>query len=82
MYIILCTLMYFLQEKMIFHPDKLANDFKFEFKQNFKEWNIKTKDEEKLELYYHRGYEVSRGEGLDPIEIHSFYGTMKMLRFS
>ena len=48
MYIILCTLMYFLQEKMIFHPEKLAKEFKYEFKQNFKEWNIKTKDDEFL----------------------------------
>ncbi len=48
MYIILCTLMYFFQEKMIFHPDKLANDYKYEFQQNFKEWNIKTKDDELL----------------------------------
>lgn len=48
MYIILCTLMYFLQEKMIFHPDKLAADYKFEFKQDFREWNIKTKDDELL----------------------------------
>lgn len=42
MYIILCTLMYFLQEKMIFHPDKLARDHKYDFKQNFKEWDVKT----------------------------------------
>lgn len=45
MYIILCTLMYFMQEKMIFHPDKLANNHKFEFQNNFREWNIKTKDD-------------------------------------
>lgn len=43
---------------------------------------FETKDEEKLRLYYNRGYSVSKGEGLDPIEIYSFYGTMKMLRFS
>lgn len=48
MYIILCTLMYFLQEKMIFHPEKLADNYKYEFKQNFKEWNIKTKDDDFL----------------------------------
>lgn len=45
MYIILCTLMYFLQEKMIFHPDKLAKDYKYDFKQGFKEWDIKTPDD-------------------------------------
>lgn len=43
---------------------------------------FRTEDEEKLKLYYNRGYSVSKGEGLDPIDIYSFYGTMKMLRFS
>jgi len=38
--------MYCLQEKMIFHPEKLAKDFKYEFNQEFKEWNIKTKNDE------------------------------------
>jgi pimeloyl-ACP methyl ester carboxylesterase len=48
MYIILCALMYFLQEKMIFHPEKLAKDYKYEFNQNFREWNIKTNDDDFL----------------------------------
>lgn len=48
MYIILCTLMYFLQEKMIFHPEKLAADYKYDFKQNFKEWNVKTENDDFL----------------------------------
>jgi hypothetical protein len=43
---------------------------------------FRTEDEEKLKLYFHRGCEVSKGEGLDPMEIYKFYGTMRMLRFS
>ena len=40
--------MYFLQEKMIFHPDKLDKAFKYEFAQNFQELNITIKDKEQL----------------------------------
>ncbi len=48
MYIFLCTLMYFLQEIMIFHPDKLDKNFKYEFAQDFQEINITVKDKEQL----------------------------------
>src|SRR5712671_1878133 len=48
MYIILCTLMFCFQEKMIFHPDKLDKNFKYEFAQNFQEVNITVKDKEQL----------------------------------
>lgn len=48
MYILLCTLMYFMQEKMIFHPDKLDKNFKYEFAQSFQELNIPVKENTQL----------------------------------
>jgi uncharacterized protein len=43
-YIVTCGLLYFFQEKLIFVPDKLPDDYQFEFNQNFQEINIKTND--------------------------------------
>lgn len=43
-YILLCTLVYFFQEKLIFHPDVLALDMKYEFDGDYEELNIKMDD--------------------------------------
>ncbi|MEO8147071.1 MAG: alpha/beta fold hydrolase [Bacteroidia bacterium] len=43
-YIFVCGLLYFIQEKLIFFPKKLNKDFQFEFYQNFEELNIRTRD--------------------------------------
>lgn len=43
-YILICILMYFFQEQFIFLPEKLSNDFKFEFNQPFKEINIQDEN--------------------------------------
>lgn len=43
-YVVLCVILYFFQEKMIFFPEKLEKDFKFSFSQKFEELNIPTKD--------------------------------------
>ncbi len=43
LYLALCGILYFVQEKMIFFPQKLSNDFRFRFR-NFEEVSIKTKD--------------------------------------
>ena len=43
-YIIICGLLYFFQEKLIFFPEKLSKEYKFDFNRNFEEINIKTKD--------------------------------------
>lgn len=43
-YVLICVLLYFFQEKLIFFPDKLNKDFKFNFGQPFKELTVKTKD--------------------------------------
>ena len=43
-YMGICIALYFLQEKIIFHPEKLESNFKFSFQQPFEELNIKAKD--------------------------------------
>jgi len=43
-YIVICGFLYFFQEHMIFRPEKLPADYKFEFNQNFQEINIRTVD--------------------------------------
>jgi len=42
LYIIICGLMYFLQEKIIFFPEKLNQNYAFGFKANFEELSIRT----------------------------------------
>ncbi|GAB2807587.1 alpha/beta hydrolase [Ferruginibacter profundus] len=48
LYIALCILLYFFQEKLIFFPVKLDPQYRFGFNQPFKELNITTKDNKKL----------------------------------
>ncbi len=48
LYAILCGIGYFIQEKLIFFPEKLADDYQFPFDQNFEEIKIKTQDNETL----------------------------------
>jgi pimeloyl-ACP methyl ester carboxylesterase len=43
-YLLLCVALYFLQEKLIFFPDKLDKNFRFDFSSPFEEHNIKTTD--------------------------------------
>ncbi|OYU79229.1 MAG: alpha/beta hydrolase [Flavobacterium sp. BFFFF1] len=44
LYIIVCTLLYFFQEKLIFFPEKLAPDYRFAFSQPFEEINVNAPD--------------------------------------
>lgn len=44
LYILLCLLLYFFQEKLIFFPQHLDKNYKFEFGQKFEEINSKTTD--------------------------------------
>jgi len=44
LYVTICALFYFNQEKFGFHPTKLATDYEYDFKGNFEEINLKTKD--------------------------------------
>lgn len=43
-YIIVCGLLYFFQEKMIFFPEQLDKNFKFSFAEKYEELNVKTQD--------------------------------------
>lgn len=43
-YILICGLLYFFQEKIIFFPEKLDKNYQFEFGSNTEEINIKTED--------------------------------------
>jgi pimeloyl-ACP methyl ester carboxylesterase len=43
-YVLICTGLYFFQEKLLFFPDKLEKSYPFSFNQPFDEINIKTKD--------------------------------------
>ena len=43
-YLLICIVLFFFQEKLIFLPGKLDKNFRFAFGQKFKEINIKTKD--------------------------------------
>lgn len=44
----LCVIVFFYQEKIIFHPEKLKENYSFNFKNDFEEITIHTKDHKKL----------------------------------
>jgi pimeloyl-ACP methyl ester carboxylesterase len=43
-YIVVCGLLFFLQEKLIFFPEKLDKQYNFGFTQSYEELNFKTRD--------------------------------------
>ncbi len=47
-YVILCVGVYFYQEKIIFYPEKLPQNYKFNFRDDFEEITIRTKDDKRL----------------------------------
>ena len=47
-YIVVCLLLFVLQEKIIFFPEKLDKNFKFSFTQKFEEVNLQTEDHKLL----------------------------------
>ena len=48
LYVLICGLLYFFQEKLIFFPEKLSKDYKFPFLASFEEISIKTADQVNL----------------------------------
>lgn len=48
LYVIIFIGLYFLQEKMIFMPDSLSQDYLYSFSENFQEINLETEDGAKL----------------------------------
>lgn len=47
-YILVCVLLFIFQEKLIFFPEKIHNDYKFSFENDFEEINLRTKDQKLL----------------------------------
>jgi len=47
-YLLMCALLFFFQEYLIFFPETLPRDYKFKFNQKFEEINVKTKDQKIL----------------------------------
>ncbi|MEP7277064.1 MAG: alpha/beta fold hydrolase [Bacteroidota bacterium] len=47
-YVLVCAVLYFLQERLIFFPAKLPAGYRFSFQGNFEEWNLLTKDQTHL----------------------------------
>lgn len=47
-YVVICCLVYFLQEKLIFYPEKLSKDHRFAFNQPFRELSFSMKDGKSL----------------------------------
>jgi alpha-beta hydrolase superfamily lysophospholipase len=43
-FVLACAFLYFIQEKLIFHPGKLAKTYKFDFEHNFEERYIPAAD--------------------------------------
>lgn len=44
LYLVVCGILFFFQEKLIFFPQKLNKEYQFSFDQEFEEINIKTND--------------------------------------
>ena len=48
LYILICIVLFFFQERLIFFPEKLPKGYKFDFHQKFVEIGIKTRDNKLL----------------------------------
>ena len=48
LYILVCALLFIFQEKLIFFPDKLDKNHKFDFPQGFEEIYLTTEDQKVL----------------------------------
>ena len=48
LYVLLCLLLYFFQERFIFFPEKLSQDHRFSFRLPFSEVNLRTKEDRLL----------------------------------
>ncbi len=52
LYLVVCVILYFLQEKLLFHPTKLQQDYRFHFDIPFEEINLTTKGNVLLNLLH------------------------------
>ncbi len=54
-YIVICAAIYFLQEKLVFHPEKLSSDFVYKFDIPFEEKNFQMQDGATINaLWFHK----------------------------
>lgn len=60
-YLAICMLLYFFQEKLLFHPEKLSASHVFSFDGKFEELHIPTKDNEVLHGLY---FKANNARGL------------------
>ncbi|SMC60091.1 alpha/beta hydrolase [Moheibacter sediminis] len=60
-YLLICILLYFNQEKFIFHPTKVPKDFKYDFPHPFKEIYFTASDSTKIHSLY---FEVENPKGV------------------
>ncbi|MCA0430014.1 MAG: alpha/beta hydrolase [Bacteroidetes bacterium] len=72
-YILICGGMYFFQEKFIFHPQKLDNNFLFQFQQKYIEKFFTTKDGVKLNALH---FKADNPKGLI-FYLHGNSGSLK-----
>lgn len=52
LYVVICALLYFFQERVIFFPQKLSNEHTFEFEEAFEEVSIQSSEDYKLHGLY------------------------------
>lgn len=60
LYSMLCAGLYFLQEKLIFHPSPLPDDFTYEFQKNFQERSFKVEEDVLLNALHFKA-DTTRG---------------------
>lgn len=63
-YSLLCLLLYFNQEKLIFFPEKLEKDFVFQFDGQFEEMFFETEDQKKLHGILFKSDQEKQSKGL------------------
>ncbi len=92
LYIMIGALLYFLQEKMLFHPTVLPQDFKFEFSYPFEELYLKTDNNAVINaihfkaenpkgviLYFHgNAGDLSRWGGITEFFVEKHYDVLVM----
>lgn len=72
-YVFVCILLYFFQEKVMFFPQALAKDFTFQFNGNFEELYVEMEDGKKLHCLLFKA-ETSKGVVL---YLHGNAGSLK-----
>jgi alpha-beta hydrolase superfamily lysophospholipase len=72
-FVVLFMVLYFLQEKLIFHPEDLPKDYTYNFSQKFEEVNLESKDKITLNTLH---FKVENSKGVI-IYFHGNKGNLK-----